>query len=156
MPLKCYQSGLHHITVNTIAGTCLPSSSSVMKLPVVSLWDKMYTVYSLNETAESDWTAIGWPWSCDFRAISHWKEANQLVSKPTQWDIICSHVIQKPSQGQFCPTFVLSQTVFSFSLTPGNSSFQPFQTHGLMVVGKSRTCKKKHVWSLTNFRISQQ
>ena len=31
-------------------------------------------------------TAIGWPWSCDLRADSHRKEADQTGSQATQGD----------------------------------------------------------------------
>ena len=53
MSMKWNQSGQHHIIVKKLAFICLPSSGSVWKLPVVSLWDDMYTVYSLSWTAES-------------------------------------------------------------------------------------------------------
>ena len=41
----------------------------------------MYTVHALSWTAGLRWAAIGWPWSCNLRANSYWKEASQTGSQ---------------------------------------------------------------------------
>ena len=41
-----------------------------------------HDMYFLSWIAEPGWAAIGWPWSCDLRANSHWKEADRLVFMP--------------------------------------------------------------------------
>ena len=42
-------------------------------------------MYPLSLTAGRIWAAIAWPWSCDFRAIIHWKKDNETGFQAMQW-----------------------------------------------------------------------
>ena len=65
---------------------CHVITSSLFFLVLVETEAIIYTLYPTPWSwplASLGWLAFGWPWSCDLRANSRWKGANQTGSQAT-------------------------------------------------------------------------